>query len=186
MSLKLERREGFVASALDSLYPLTAPVATKYLFWRLNDEWTVCFDNSILGTDATTPSILSARLHTDALRVAMSNEELDRVTGRVTQYGATILEFHSDGNEVRHVFAANDGGKWKFGQVGEPLPFENTDAYIAKPIKHRFTHALLLSYLREFGVNLEAGVSSPDESGIGFLLTKQGKLPALVKEPRKV
>lgn len=182
MALRSETGAGVIGDVLNALYPRTVPIATKYLFWPLDEAWTLYFDNGANGTDAGPPKVLASRLHTEAIRVVMADEIVDPATKRLKQYGATILECHFNGIERRHIFAANDGGKWKFGQSGEPFSFENTAAYDARPIKARFTHAMLMAYLKELGVKLDGSISSPAENGPGYLLTKHGKMPASLRE----
>jgi hypothetical protein len=173
---------GTLGEALNELYPRTAPIVTKYLFWPLDKNWTLYFDNGVNGTDAGPPGILSSRLKVNAIRVGMADEAINRTSGQVTQYRATIFEYYTDGIERRHVFAANDGGKWKFGESGEPFPFEKTEAYKVSPIRDRFTNAMLLEYLEKLGANLIDGHSSSAVEGQGYLLTKHGKMPATYKE----
>ncbi|MEX0139513.1 hypothetical protein MRBLMS1_000267 [Massilia sp. LMS1-1-1.1] len=180
--LKLGVRQGKLSDALNALYPLTAPIVTKYLFWPLNENWTLYFDNGVNGTDAGPPSVLSSRLGVDAMRVVMADEIVNPSSGQVTQYRATILEYFSKGVEQRHVFVANDGGKWKFGESGAPFPFENTAAYKVRSIRDRFTNVMLNGYLKELGVDLSNSHFSVIEHGLGYLLEKHGKMPASYKE----
>jgi len=116
------------------------------------------------------------------MRVVMADEILNPLSGQIEQYRATILEYYSNGVEQRHIFVANDGGKWKFGESGTPFQFENTAAYKVRSIKERFTNAMLLGYLKELGVDLSNGHSALAEYGPGYLLTKHGKMPATYKE----
>jgi|GEM_PF-5564356 len=169
---------GALDEALNALYPRTAPIVTKYLFWPLNKNWTLYFDNGVLGTDAGPPSVLSSRLKVDAIRVVMADEVVNQASGQVMQYRATILEYYSEGIERRHVFVANDGGKWKFGEFGEPFPFEMTEVYKVRSIKERFTNIMLVEYLKKLGANLTECHFSSAENGPGYLLKKRGKMPA--------
>lgn len=182
--LDMVERQGTLGETLNTLYPRTAPIVTKYLFWPLDENWTLYFDNGVNGTDAGPPSVLSSRLGVDAIRVVMADEVVNPASGQVTQYRATILECYANGIERRHVFVANDGGKWKFGESGEPFPFENTEMYKVRSIKDRFTNAMLLEYLEKLGVNLTDSHSPLAENGLGYLLTKHGKMPATFKEFR--
>lgn len=178
--LELGVRQGKLSDAQNALFPLTAPIVTKYLFWPLNENWTLYFDNGVNGTDAGPPSVLSSRLGVDAMRVVMADEIFNPSSEQVTQYRATILEYFSKGVEQRHVFVANDGGKWKFGESGTPFPFENTAAYKVRSISDRFTNVMLLGYLKELGVDLSNNHAAAIEHG--YLLEKHGKMPASYKE----
>jgi hypothetical protein len=67
----------------------------------------------------------------------------------------------------------NDGGRWKFGTNGEPLPFENLRQYETRRIQDRFTLEMLAQYLGSFGIDY---LSSEyyDIPQPAFLLTKEG------------
>lgn len=182
--LDMAEYQGTLGAALNALYPRTTPIVTKYLFWPLDENWTLYFDNGINGTDAGPPAVLSSRLGVDAIRVVMADEGVNPTSGQVTQYRATILEYYANGTELRHVFVVNDGGKWKFGESGEPFSFENTEVYKGKSIKDRFTNAMLLEYLEKLGPNLIGSSSTLGRSGLGYLLTKRGKMPETFKEFR--
>jgi hypothetical protein len=173
--LEMTEREAPLGEALKALRPLTAPIVTRYLFWPVDEDWTLYFDNGAQGTDAGPPSVLSSRLGVGAMRVVMADEVTDPDSGQVRRYRATILECYSGGVERRHIFVVNDGGKWKFGQSGEPFAFEDTAAYNARSISDRFTNAMLLDYLKKLGVDLAGEPSSPAK---GYLLEKQGEMPA--------
>lgn len=180
--LRLEVRHDDLGGALQALLPRTAPVTTKYLFWPLNEHWTMYFDNGVNGTNAGPPKVLSSRLGVDAMRVVMADDILDASNGQTMQYHASILEYYRQGVEKRHIFAANDGGKWKFGQAGEPFPFEDMAAYKLKSIKQRFTNAMLRGYLNQLGADIINGSLAVAEPGYGYLLTKHGKMPPTYQE----
>ncbi|WP_300760283.1 hypothetical protein [Janthinobacterium sp.] len=180
--LCLKKVTGTLSDEIGKLLPRTAPIVTKYLFWPLDDQWTLYFDNGVNGTDTGPPSILASRLNTDAIRVGMADEIVDAVTRQVKQYGATIFEFHSGTVERRHIFAANDGGKWKFYQAGEPFAFESVDAYKVKPVRDRFTQLMLMKYLKELGINLDGTSPESAKQGPGYLLIKQGQMPPSFRE----
>ena len=142
--------------ALNRLVPLTSPIRCRYLFVPTENNWVAFFDNWWQGTDAAAPMcFLATQLKTTGLRVAavpdtMPRESTKDSTGR---YGSSILEVYNGRDDAtRSVFAANDGGKWKFGQSGDPLPFENLEAYKAKRIRDRFDFERLDSYLQKLGV----------------------------------
>lgn len=158
--------------ALAALCPRTTPVITRFLFWPVNASWTLYFDNSRLGTDAGPPFVLSSRLSVNAFRVVMVDQCKDPVSKMIKKYGAVILEYYCSGNRVRHICAANDGGKWVFSERGQPFLFENTASYTAKRSVDRFTKPMLLGYLKDFGVDL-----NDISDGPGFLVINNGKRP---------
>lgn len=168
---------GPISDALIKLLPRTAPISTSYLFWPLNEEWTLYFDNGRLGTDAAPPSVLASRLHTDGIRISLANEVVESGTGRVLQYGATIFEYFEDCEARRFIYAANDGGKWVFNQGGTPFHFENTETYKSRLVRDRFSATLLLRYLTELNASLDNGSELPNKYGLGRLIIKTGKMP---------
>ena len=69
------------------------------------------------------------------------------------EYPANIWEVYdplSQNGRGRTIYASNDGGKWVFGQSGEPYEFENLNSYEAKLKRDRFNRDLFKSYLAEF------------------------------------
>jgi hypothetical protein len=137
----------------EGLLPLVTPVPTKHLFIPTTGPWTVFANNFHLGTDAVAPmSMVSGLLRTDGMRVVAHRQKFDPSSRRISQYGATILEYYSHGKTQRSIACANDGGKWVFYAGGEPFGFENLEAYQRKPVKERFSKELLLGYLVQLGV----------------------------------
>ncbi|WP_224372651.1 hypothetical protein [Hyalangium versicolor] len=56
-------------------------------------------------------------------------------------------------NYLRTLYAMNDGGRWVFGQSGEPFPFENLERYQVRRIRDRFTFDMLKEYLLHLGLS---------------------------------
>jgi hypothetical protein len=177
-NIKSEVRGGKLSDALNSLLPRTAPIITKFLMWPLNDQWTLYFDNGHGGTDSGPPQVLSKLLEVDAMRIVMAPEIRDKASVGITEFGATIFEYYVNGIDVRHVYAANDGGRWKFGEHGDPFLFEDISSYNRKLIKRRFTSDMLLGYLKELGADLCCPDSDFLENGEGYFFTKHGKMPS--------
>lgn len=168
---------GPISEALKKLLPRTAPISTSYLFWPLNEEWTLYFDNGRLGTDASPPSVLASRLRTDGIRICLADELIEPGTGQVLQYGATIFEYFEDSKARRSVYNANDGGKWIFNQSGEPFHFEVTETYKSRLVRDRFSAPILLRYLNELNAGIDNSSESPNDFGPGKLVIKTGKMP---------
>lgn len=171
-----------LGDALNSLNPRTSPIVTKYLFWPFDESWTLYFDNGVNGTDAGPPAALAGRLNVDSMRVVMDEEIVEPRTNQIVNYRATILEYYCGRQERRHIFVANDGGTWKFGQSGEPFWFEQTTAYKARSVKDRFTNAMLLNYLERLGVDLREEATAGMNHGPGYLLKKHGTMPPTYRE----
>ncbi len=149
---------GSFAANLQSLLPLTSVERLRFLFLPTKSDWTAYFDNGWRGTDVySAVSYLCQKLGCRGIR-AVASDDINGSKGKL-QYGATIFELYSPTTEGctfintrRSIYAANDGGKWKFGADGEPQSFENLEQYQAKQIKSRFTREMLDSYLKSFGI----------------------------------
>lgn len=162
--VRLQRREltGDLPARLESLLPLTSHEARRFLFSPTSGKWTAYLDSGWRGTDAfSVVSYLAATIGCSGIR-AVSVPHTIRKTpaGERGRYGATILEVYaadSSGcsflNTQRSIFAANDGGRWKFGEQGQPFDFEQLDRYKARRIRDRFTPELLDEYLQHLGVH---------------------------------
>jgi hypothetical protein len=81
----------------------------------------------------------------------------------------------------RSIYAANDGGRSKFGANGKPFDFEQLERYKAKQIRDRFTPEMLDEYLRHFGIRF----FSPDFYNVpqpAYLIAKEGPCAVGLKE----
>jgi len=154
---------GDFVSKICSLLPLTSIERRRSLFVPTKSDWTAYFDNGWQGTDAfTAVSYLSQEIGCRGIRaVSILNTIEQTRTGLRGRYGATIFELYAsstDGcsflNTQRSVFAANDGGRWKFGAAGGPLEFEDVKQYESRRIQDRFNPEMLDRYLRSFGIQL--------------------------------
>ena len=136
--VRLNRRE-LVAdfpAKLEGLLPLTSHEARRFLFLPTASKWTAYLDSGWRGTDAfSTVSYLATTIGCRGIRAVSVPDTMRKTpTGELGRYGATILEVYaadSSGcsflNVRRSVFAANDGGRWKFGANGQPFAFENLE-----------------------------------------------------------
>ena len=182
MRLTAEPIAATISDALRKLLPRTVPIVTRYLFWPLNKEWTLYFDNGRLGTDASPPSVLASLLHTDGIRISLADHAVDLNSKHVLLYGATIFEYFENVTARRSVFVANDGGKWVFRQEGIAFPFEDESSYRVRQVRDRFPKTLLLQYLQKLGASLDGTETSTLEPGPGRLIVKAGRMPRDLKE----
>jgi hypothetical protein len=151
---------GDLSSAVSALPPLTSVEARRFLFVPTAGSWVAFLDNGYRGTDATGPMAYLARtLGCRALRVvAVPHHEPRRENGAWRgRYGATILdlfgaEVRNHSNTIRSITMMNDGGKWTFDELGDPLPFEDREAYKARRVRDRFPLELLARYLKQLGL----------------------------------
>lgn len=125
------------------------------------DGWSALLTDGPLGTDVgLLPSEAARDLGIQALRAVCVE------TGEAT-HPARILELYGPGGQapllcVRTIAAADDGGRWVFETSGEPLPFEDQDAYGRRRKADRFTGEMLYAYLRALGVPLDTEPSWTD------------------------
>jgi hypothetical protein len=94
--------------------------------------------------------VLCRRLECRAVRVHWVPEEKAR-------YAAVGFELYAPFSDtflncVRAIETANDGGRWKLTNIGEPLPFENVDTYKARRVKDRFGPEHLRGCLEQLGL----------------------------------
>lgn len=166
------------------LLPITVPVDVRNLFIPTKSKWTAFFDNGLQGTDRSPVSVLAKRLCCRGIySTAVPHTFPSRITRETRgRFGATIMEiFGQDGEYVRAINCANDGGKWVFEESGEPYEFEDLELYKARRIRDRFTPEILERYLKNFGIDvfnedfyLESGsnrsimVVREDEDGFSY------------------
>lgn len=143
------------AAPLLGLVEATLPRAPfperRFLCLGLGEGWTAILTNDRLGSDmGVLPARAAHQLGCRAIRALATSP------GDV--YPATILEvFGPDGDPERRqcrrvVSAANDGGRWRFDEFGEPFGFEQVDRYAARRKRDRFTSEMLEQYLLALGV----------------------------------
>jgi hypothetical protein len=146
---------GSLEQALSALLPLTDAERQRYLFMPTRSPWTAYLDNGWRGTDAGSPMPYMARtLGCRGLRVVAVPHTLRKDKGR---YGSVMLEVYGPNrtdfiNYLRTLYAANDGGRWVFGQSGEPFPFEKLERYQERRVRDRFTFDMLKEYLHHLGL----------------------------------
>jgi hypothetical protein len=88
-----------------------------------------------------------------------------------------------DGNFIRTIYSSNDGGKWVFGEMGDPFEFEDLAVYKARKIRDRFTPEILEKYLKELGLDaFNEDFYLPVTSNRSIMLAKKGALPASYRE----
>jgi hypothetical protein len=147
---------GSLEQVLSTLLPLTSGETARYLFLPTRSVWTGYVNSGWGGTDAASAmSVMARKLGCRGLRVVAVPHTLHKNKGR---YGAVMLEVYGPHqthwlNYVRTIYASNDGGRWVFGQSGEPFPFEKLEQYQARRVRDRFTFDMLKDYLRHLGLS---------------------------------
>ena len=147
---------GSLEQVLSALLPLTDGEKQRHLFIPTRSAWTAYFDNGYRGTDAVSAmSYLAQMLGCRGMRVGTVPHTLRKDKGR---YGIIALEVYGPRqtewlNYLRTLYAMNDGGRWVFGQSGEPFPFEKLERYQARKVRDRFTFDMLEEYLHHLGLS---------------------------------
>lgn len=62
------------------------------------------------------------------------------------------LDIYDSGRAIRHLQASDQDGRWEFYQSGEPLPFEDLEAYQRRRVRDRFTPEMLEAYSAALGL----------------------------------
>ena len=186
MRIEMENVKGNLESVLRKLPPLTMPILTRFAFVPTQSAWTAYFDNGKLGTDAAgVVKVLADKLNCRGIRTVLTPNTMPSKPSRETlgRYGATMLEVYGpDRKPIRIIYAANDGGKWVFGESGVPFPFEEVERYKARIIRDRFTGEMLDNYLKHLGiVAFDETFYAPSNTG-SILARKHGKLPDNLQE----
>lgn len=148
--------EGSLEQVLSTLLPLSGGEKQRHLFIPTRSAWTAYVDNGYRGTDAVSAmSYLAQVLGCRGMRVGAVPHTLREDKGR---YGVVALEVYGPRqtdwlNYLRTLYAMNDGGRWVFGQSGEPFPFEKLERYQARKVRDRFTLDTLEEYLLHLGLS---------------------------------
>lgn len=152
------RLETSFPEALHALEPLVLGARPREILVAAG-KWTAYFDSGGNGTDADGPiRVLTRRLKCQGLVINVV-PNIRRVPGvQPRRYGQVMWQLIGplDGhflNYVRTIGLTNDG-VWHFDLVGTEQAFEETDAYAATNVRHRFTSEMLERYCREVGVDV--------------------------------
>jgi hypothetical protein len=147
---------GTLEQTLSSLLPLNNAERRRHLFMPTRSSWTAYVDNGWEGTDASSAmGYMAERLGCRGMRVVAVPHTYREGKGR---YGAVMFELYGPRqtnwlNYVRTLYVSNDGGRWVFGQSGEPFPFEKLEQYQARKVRDRFTFDMLVEYLHHLGLS---------------------------------
>lgn len=142
------------SDVLEFLDTVTWP-ATRLAVFRLTDGWTKIVNNQRGGSEvADLVGRLSLTVPGRVVRVADRAGAVVEQNGfRVrTEYEARIVELFDEGESIRSISCADDGGRWSYDVAGEPLPIEAEFDDVALRRRDRFTRTNLHDLLRSIGV----------------------------------
>jgi len=152
---------GSLNEILLSLFPLISGSSNRFLFIPTKINWTVLLDNNYRGTDKSKIGYLAERVGCMSIFIGARRHTFvkgkKRGKPRSGQPGVRIISVYGPEqtqwlNLIRHISLYHDVGKWVFETFGEPLPFENVDAYKNKQKEDRFTIEMIDQYSAEFGL----------------------------------
>lgn len=180
---------GPLRTVLPSLLPLTNLDRFRVLFVPTASPWTAYFDSLWSGPDpgGILGYLAPERIGCRGLSMTAVPHTLRRTPagsrGRYgsVQFGLSGPDGEPPGNAIRVIYAANDGGRWEFGQFGEPLPFEETERYRARRVRDRFTMEMLRDYLQALGIRAfdEAFYLPPEDNSAVLLEQTRRRSPHL-------
>lgn len=140
---------------LEDLAPLETPW-TRELLLTHGDGWTAYFDNDIGGGDLSgAPVYVSGQL---GARCVIAEHQAMTPVG----HASTGFTLCSGGEEQRYVVAHAEDGRWSWHVYGEPLPFEDLEAYRAGRIRNRLTRAMVVEYLAALGIRVDDAAAYAD------------------------
>ena len=188
MWIELNNIEGSLEVVLRKLLPLTIPTPRRRVFVPTQSPWTAYFDNGAHGTDsAGVVHVLAKKLNCRTIRAVHVQNTMPSQPTRESKghFGATMLELYGpDGKAIRTIYAANDGGTWRFGERGTPFAFEEVEKYNSKRIRDKFTKEMLSNYLKNLGITgaFDETFYAPNYAAPSILVETKGELPLNFKE----
>ncbi|QWL25631.1 hypothetical protein [Rathayibacter toxicus] len=147
--------EGGLREAVWSLEPVVSGGSTKDLYVQTADsEWTAFFDNGGLGGGPLSGvSALGKRLGVRSLYISSKPAPSSQLSG-----SRRLVIFEPDpipGAEITRLVPAIElikDGRWSLDLSGDPLPFEDLEAYTRRRVAERFTPDMLNDYCAALGL----------------------------------
>jgi hypothetical protein len=174
--------EGGVEAVMRSLLPLTSVQCRRYLFIPTRSNWTAYLDNGHQGTDAFPPmSYMAGELKCNGVRATCGPKATKKsLPGIILEmYGPERTEWL---NVIRTVSAASDGSRWSFHAWGPVQPFEDTEKYLLKRKRDRFTAQMMKQYLEALGICMFDPDFYLPEGTNAILVEKVGPIAADAQE----
>lgn len=117
-------------------------------------EWVAVFANGDGPSGRSSAEHVAGWLETESVAVwAVPQVNGNGLPGRMGVLEMSwwkALPEHRFTSRVVHV--SNQGSRWEFVEVGEPLPFEDVDRYRVRPTRNRLSSDLLADYLGHLGI----------------------------------
>ena len=148
-------RETHIQTTLEAMFEALLPLSNgkrRRAFVATQSGWTAQFQNGIQGSDPfPVMSLFAGKLGVLAMRVCSTPMEANHAANIWEVYAPPHLGGNTS-NYRRSIFAATDGGQWKFDQTGTPYEFEDVASYSAFRKRDRFTREMLERYLAAYNL----------------------------------
>lgn len=130
---------------LDALVPLWRGSSNRYAVVPTAGDWVTVFSNKLFGLDVIQAAKWASKwFGSEAVRVSSMPSTRHPQTGSGL-LGSTQLGLYRFGDPVRIVAAVQDDDRWEWQELGEPLEFEDLNAYRRRRIRDRFTPEMLVA-----------------------------------------
>lgn len=140
---------GTVSESIEHLQPFGQAPLRKYLLLE-SDGWTVVFSDGPLGTDV---GVLPSRAARDLGVRAVRATAVD--PGSSSSYASVFEVFDDESTDaqlcLRTVYAVDDGGRWRFGELGERFSFEDSEQLAKRRVRDRLGPEAIRGYLEALG-----------------------------------
>ncbi|MDO4898245.1 MAG: hypothetical protein Q3965_02950 [Rothia sp. (in: high G+C Gram-positive bacteria)] len=157
--VECEPVQGVFPEVVGVLNPLRRISHSKVLFVPSADgQWVGTFTNRLPIPDRNATDYVGSALGADRVWV----DDVPRGTGelspKIAENRQFIYKYYSEPGQqkphYRYVGAVNMSPGWHFENQGEPLWFENVEAYSERLVRRRLTSEMVRSYLRCLGVDV--------------------------------
>ncbi|QOD10948.1 hypothetical protein [Rathayibacter toxicus] len=147
--------EGGLREAVWSLEPVEFGSNSKRLFVQTaSSEWTAFFDNGAWGGDPlSVVSVLGQRLGVRSTYLSSKPAPPSQSIGsrRLVIFEPNLMPGAEISQCVRAIELIKDG-RWSLDLSGDPLPFEDLEAYKNRRVAERFTPDMLNDYCAALGL----------------------------------
>ena len=123
----------------------------KLVLWSPTAGQTVIMGNQDDGF-YTLGNILNSTYGYDITRIGLTFD--DKVFVKGNDNYAYFLFLHQDCHEKRRLVRVMQDPRWDFFEIGEPLPFEQTEKYTERIKKKRLTNDMILDYVEAMGYDV--------------------------------
>lgn len=129
-----------------------APLSTLVTLYEVAGCGAVLIESNLRDIYLSLLSMVSKAVP-DAIFVAVRSLPVGKGENPIEDFG---IFRNGTRDYLRHVWVARDGDRWRFGESGEPQPYEQVGDYTQRLLRRRLTRAHIVRYLAAMGVPMEA------------------------------